>query len=108
MQPTVAQALGGGAGSGESDIRRWMLENDWVEAIVALPTDLFPGKEVGMASGFSGMGGAVGGVLANLGTGWIVQHFSYAPVFLMAGLMHPLSAGLVYWLLPNRYFFKKV
>ncbi len=31
----------GGAGSGESEIRRWMLENGWVEAIVALPTDLF-------------------------------------------------------------------
>lgn len=31
----------GGAQSGESEIRRWMLENDWVEAIVALPTDLF-------------------------------------------------------------------
>ncbi len=31
----------GGAGSSESEIRRWMLENDWVEAIVALPTDLF-------------------------------------------------------------------
>ncbi|MEP3040721.1 MAG: class I SAM-dependent DNA methyltransferase [Roseibium sp.] len=31
----------GGAGSGESEIRRWMLENDLVEAIVALPTDLF-------------------------------------------------------------------
>ena len=31
----------GGAASGESEIRRWMLENDWVEAIVGLPTDLF-------------------------------------------------------------------
>lgn len=31
----------GGAGSGESEIRRWMLENDWVDAIVALPTDIF-------------------------------------------------------------------
>ncbi|MCL3881905.1 class I SAM-dependent DNA methyltransferase [Marivita sp. GX14005] len=31
----------GGAGSGESEIRRWMLENDWIEAIIALPTDLF-------------------------------------------------------------------
>jgi type I restriction enzyme M protein len=31
----------GGAGSGESEIRRWMLEKDWVEAIVAMPTDLF-------------------------------------------------------------------
>lgn len=31
----------GGAGSGESEIRRWLLENDLVEAIVALPTDIF-------------------------------------------------------------------
>ncbi len=31
----------GGAGSGPSEIRRWLLENDLVEAIVALPTDMF-------------------------------------------------------------------
>jgi type I restriction enzyme M protein len=31
----------GGAGSGESDIRKWILENDLLEAIVALPTDMF-------------------------------------------------------------------
>jgi type I restriction enzyme M protein len=31
----------GGAGSGESEIRRSMLENDLVEAIIALPTDMF-------------------------------------------------------------------
>ena len=31
----------GGAGSGESNIRRWIIENDWLEAIVALPTDMF-------------------------------------------------------------------
>lgn len=31
----------GGAGSGESNIRKWIIENDWLEAIVALPTDLF-------------------------------------------------------------------
>ncbi len=31
----------GGAGSGESEIRRYVLENDLVEAIVGLPTDMF-------------------------------------------------------------------
>ena len=31
----------GDAGSGESEIRRWILENDWLEAIVALPEQLF-------------------------------------------------------------------
>ena len=31
----------GGAGSGESDIRKWVIENDLLEAIIALPTDMF-------------------------------------------------------------------
>ena len=31
----------GDAGSGESNIRRWIIENDWLEAIVALPLNLF-------------------------------------------------------------------
>ena len=31
----------GDAGSGESEIRRWIIENDWLDAIVALPKQLF-------------------------------------------------------------------
>ncbi|HXG59357.1 MAG TPA: class I SAM-dependent DNA methyltransferase [Thermoanaerobaculia bacterium] len=31
----------GGAGSGPSEIRRWIIENDWLEAVVALPDQLF-------------------------------------------------------------------
>src|SRR5499426_1876653 len=31
----------GDAGSGESEIRRWILENDWLEALIALPEQLF-------------------------------------------------------------------
>jgi type I restriction enzyme M protein len=31
----------GSAGSGESEIRRWIIENDWLEGIVALPDQLF-------------------------------------------------------------------
>ncbi len=31
----------GDAGSGESEIRRWIIENDWLEAVVALPDQLF-------------------------------------------------------------------
>ncbi|MFP3405157.1 class I SAM-dependent DNA methyltransferase [Pseudomonas sp. SIMBA_065] len=37
----------GGAGSGESEIRRWILENDWLEAIIALPSDLFYNTGIG-------------------------------------------------------------
>jgi type I restriction enzyme M protein len=31
----------GNAGSGESEIRRWVFENDWLEAVIALPDQLF-------------------------------------------------------------------
>lgn len=76
----------------------------WVANLQALPIDLFRGPEIGTATGFSGMGGAIGGALANLGTGWVVRRFSYAPIFAVAGLMHPLSIALLYRLLPERYF----
>jgi type I restriction enzyme M protein len=31
----------GDAGQGESNVRRWIIENDWLEAIIALPLDMF-------------------------------------------------------------------
>lgn len=37
----------GGAGSGESNIRKWIIDNDWLECIVALPTDLFYNAGIG-------------------------------------------------------------
>jgi type I restriction enzyme M protein len=37
----------GGAGSGESEIRRYVLENDLVEAIIGLPTDMFYNTGIG-------------------------------------------------------------
>jgi ACS family hexuronate transporter-like MFS transporter len=66
---------------------------------MTLPTDLFPKNQVGTVSGLAGMGGAVGGMLANLATGYLVTAFSYKPVFAIAGLMHPLAAFLIYRLI---------
>ena len=37
----------GGAGSGESGIRRWLIEHDWLEAIVALPEQMFYNTGIG-------------------------------------------------------------
>lgn len=36
----------GDAGQGESNIRRWLIENDWLEAIVALPLNLFYNTDI--------------------------------------------------------------
>ena len=37
----------GGAGSGESEIRKWLIENDWLEAIIALPEQMFYNTGIG-------------------------------------------------------------
>lgn len=37
----------GGAGSGESNIRKWVIENDWLETIVALPEQMFYNTGIG-------------------------------------------------------------
>jgi type I restriction enzyme M protein len=37
----------GGASSGESDIRKWVIENDWLDAIIALPEQMFYNTGIG-------------------------------------------------------------
>ena len=37
----------GGAGSGESDIRKWIIEKDWLETIIALPEQMFYNTGIG-------------------------------------------------------------
>src|SRR5256885_494607 len=37
----------GGAGSGESDIRKWIIDNDWLEAVIALPEQMFYNTGIG-------------------------------------------------------------
>lgn len=75
----------------------------WISNLLTLPTDMFPASQVGTASGLTGMGGAIGGMLANLCTGYIVQRYSYSPIFVAAGLMHPLALTIVWFLLLRRW-----
>jgi type I restriction enzyme M protein len=37
----------GAAGSGESQIRKWIIENDWLEAVIALPEHIFYNTDIG-------------------------------------------------------------
>jgi len=76
----------------------------WTSNLQTMPADLFPGRDVGTVAGFSGMGGAIGGMFANLFTGYIVSKFSYAPIFLVAGLMHPMCMIIIFKMLPDSRF----
>ena len=64
----------------------------WSANILTLPGDLFPREVVASVTGLSGTGAALGGMCFNLLVGQLVDHFSYVPVFVLAGIM-PLGAA---------------
>jgi ACS family hexuronate transporter-like MFS transporter len=71
----------------------------WASSILTLPGDLFRGPVVGSCMGLTGTGAGLGGILATFLIGKVVQHEGYTPVFVWAGLMHPLSCIVVFSLM---------
>lgn len=67
----------------------------WSTIVQTLATDIFPSSVVGSVSGLMGAIGSFGALLFNLLVGILVTSYGYTPVFIIAGLMHPLSFILV-------------
>jgi ACS family hexuronate transporter-like MFS transporter len=65
-------------------------------------TDLFPEQTVGRATGLTGVAGGLSGLLFPLLTGIIVDHRSYAPVFLMIAFM-PLIGTILLFTVGKKY-----
>jgi ACS family hexuronate transporter-like MFS transporter len=66
--------------------------------MLAMPADVFPGNAVGSIWGLASMGAGFGGMLFSLITGWVVDHYSYTPVFIGFGLL-PLVCAAIVWTL---------
>ncbi len=56
-----------------------------------LTNDVFPKQMVGTASGILAFGTGLGGTLFTWMTGFVVQRFGYSSIFMVMGVMHPLS-----------------
>jgi ACS family hexuronate transporter-like MFS transporter len=69
----------------------------WASNILTLPADLFPPAVVASVSGLSGTGAATGGMAFMLLIGYVVDRFSYAPVFVAAGVMPLAAFAIVAW-----------
>lgn len=67
----------------------------WSTIVQTLATDIFPSYCVGSVAGLMGAVGSFGGLLFNLLVGILVTSFGYSPVFIIAGVLHPLSFVLV-------------
>ena len=66
--------------------------------MLALTADVFPKNLVGSVYGLASMGAGFGGMIFSLVTGWVVDHYSYQPVFFGFGVM-PLVCALILWTL---------
>ena len=68
--------------------------------LLALPGDFFPKGAVASIWGFASMGAGFGGMIFALATGWLVDHYSFRPVFTLFGTI-PLVAAWLVWTLPR-------
>jgi ACS family hexuronate transporter-like MFS transporter len=68
--------------------------------MLAMPADRFPKNTVGSVWGIASMGSGFGGMVFSLLTGWVVDHYSYIPVFIGFAIL-PLIAAAIVWSLPE-------
>ena len=66
-----------------------------VANMLAFPADVFPRNTVGSIWGLASMGSGFGGMIFSLVTGWIVDHYSFVPAFILFGLIPLVSASIV-------------
>ena len=64
----------------------------WTFNTATLVGDLFPKNSVGTVMGIIGAAGATGALIFNSQIGAVVDRVGYGPVFLVAGLLHPVAA----------------
>jgi ACS family hexuronate transporter-like MFS transporter len=70
-------------------------------SMFTLPADLFPARDVGTIWGIYGAVGSFGGAAFGSLTGWIIDNYSWAPVFIAAACMHIVSAVLINIFVPR-------
>jgi ACS family hexuronate transporter-like MFS transporter len=68
----------------------------WIVNVHTLPSDCFPKQDVGSVFGIGGTAAGIASMLFTLLIGYIVDHFSYTPVFIIVGLMGPFAAFLLF------------
>jgi ACS family hexuronate transporter-like MFS transporter len=68
----------------------------WINNVQTLPSDFFSDKAVASVAGLGGTGAGVGSMIFILSTGWVVDHFSYVPVLVIAGLLAPFGTLVLF------------
>jgi ACS family hexuronate transporter-like MFS transporter len=70
--------------------------NAFAANLIGLLTDLFPEQLLARISGLTGVGDGTMGMITMLATGIVVDHFSYLPVFIAAGVLPLLALAALF------------
>ncbi len=65
--------------------------------MLPMPADVFPADSVASVYGLASMGSGFGGMVFMLVSGWIIQHYSYTPAFLLFAAL-PFAGVAIQWL----------
>jgi ACS family hexuronate transporter-like MFS transporter len=67
----------------------------WSTIVQTLAADLFPSQVVGSVAGLMGAAGSLGATLFSFYAGMIIADYGYGRVFLVAGIVHPVSFAII-------------
>jgi ACS family hexuronate transporter-like MFS transporter len=67
--------------------------------MLALPADVYPQQAVASVYGLASTGSGFGGMLFTLITGWLVDHYSYVPVFFGFGSLALICAAILWFVM---------
>jgi len=67
----------------------------WMTNYMTLIADVFPASTVATVVGLSGSAGGLGGFLSSLIIGRVIQASSFAPVFIVCGLLYPIGLAVI-------------
>lgn len=70
----------------------------WKTNLVTLTVDIFPRQVVATVHGIVATGGGIGGALFTSLAGVVIDKYSYAPLLVLMGVLHPLAYLCVRWL----------
>ena len=68
----------------------------WITNLQTTPSDCFPRQDVGSVAGIGGTAAGIASIAFTLLVGWIVDHFSYTPVYIIVAFMAPMGALLFF------------
>ncbi len=75
--------------------------NAWKTNLVTMTVDIFPRPVIGTVHGIVATGGGIGGAIITPLAGYVITMFSYTPLLIVMGVLHPLAYLVVRRLINN-------